>query len=74
LEAHAKLAKRRWLGATVDGTAAKNFINGEFRESKATTFYEVHDPVSNVWLRADSPLTPAGYPAGRHTGSADYTR
>ena len=28
----------------------KNFINGEFVESKATTYYEIHNPATNELL------------------------
>jgi len=28
----------------------KNFINGEFVESKASTFYEIHNPATNELL------------------------
>jgi malonate-semialdehyde dehydrogenase (acetylating)/methylmalonate-semialdehyde dehydrogenase len=58
LEAHSKLAKRKWLGVTVDGTSAKNFINGEFRESKATTFYDVHDPATQQVVTRVPQTTP----------------
>lgn len=48
LDAYAKLTKRQWKGTTTDGSACKNFIAGKFSESKATTHYDVHDPVSHV--------------------------
>lgn len=28
----------------------KNYINGEFVESKATNFYEIHNPATNVLI------------------------
>jgi len=43
-EAYAKLISRSWAAPT-DGSAHSNFIGGRFVESKADTFYDVHDPV-----------------------------
>jgi hypothetical protein len=44
-EAYSKLVSRSWAAPT-DGSAHKNFIGGQFVDSKASTFYDVHDPVS----------------------------
>jgi hypothetical protein len=46
-EAYTKLVSRSWAAPT-DGSAHKNFIGGQFVESKADTFYDVHDPVSAI--------------------------
>ncbi len=35
-----------WKGTSATGGSAKNFIGGEFAESKATEWIDVHDPVS----------------------------
>lgn len=45
LDAYAKLNTRAWKGTSVDGTAVKNFIGGKFVASKATTHYDVYNPV-----------------------------
>lgn len=50
-EAYGKLATRQWASAPTDGSAVKNFIGGKFVESRATTFYDVHDPVSLTGVR-----------------------
>jgi malonate-semialdehyde dehydrogenase (acetylating)/methylmalonate-semialdehyde dehydrogenase len=50
-EAYGQLATRQWASAPTDGSAVKNFIGGKFVESRATTFYDVHDPVSLTGMR-----------------------
>lgn len=59
-EAYPKLVARSWASAPTDGSAIKNFIGGRFVESKAETFYDVHDPVSQTslsWERTDEQAT-----------------
>jgi malonate-semialdehyde dehydrogenase (acetylating)/methylmalonate-semialdehyde dehydrogenase len=36
--------------STISVPKLKNFINGEFVESKATNFYEIHNPATNELL------------------------
>jgi hypothetical protein len=35
-----------WKGTSATGSSTKNFIGGEFVESRATEWIDVHDPVS----------------------------
>lgn len=50
-DAYTKLVSRSWA-APIDGSAHKNFIGGQFVESKAETFYDVHDPVGPYSIRS----------------------
>lgn len=36
----------QWKGTNATGDSTKNFIGGEFVESKSTEWIDVHDPVS----------------------------
>jgi len=36
-----------WKGTSLTGGKTKNFINGEFADSKADKWFDVHDPVSS---------------------------
>lgn len=56
LSAHARTAAERisdnWKGTSATGANTKNFIGGEFVESKATKWIDVHDPVRLLcWIR-----------------------
>ena len=66
-EAYVKLVSRSWAAPT-DGTAHKNFIGGRFVESKADTFYDVHDPVSYRFR----PGLMIGHAEGSVTNTSDY--
>lgn len=37
-----------WKGTSATGSSTKNFVGGEFIESKATEWIDVHDPVSHI--------------------------
>jgi hypothetical protein len=39
----------KWKGTTANGGKTKNYIAGEFRDSRADNWLEVRDPVS-VWI------------------------
>jgi len=54
LDAYSKLNTRAWKGTSVDGTPVKNFIGGKFVASKATTHYDVYNPVSRPRSRMSS--------------------
>lgn len=49
-DAYASLVSRKWASAPTDGSAIKNFIGGRFVESKATSHFDVLDPVSRLYL------------------------
>lgn len=38
---------KKWQGTTANGGKTKNYIAGEFVDSKATKWLDVTDPVSN---------------------------
>lgn len=38
----------QWKGTSATGGTTKNFIGGEFVESKATEWIDTHDPVCNT--------------------------
>ena len=57
LDAYSKLNTRAWKGTSVNGTPVKNFIGGQFVASKATTHYDVYNPVSRPELVGDAPKT-----------------
>jgi len=42
----AELISANWKGTSATGGSTKNFIGGEFVESKTTEWIDVHDPVS----------------------------
>ena len=48
-----------WQGTTADGGNTKNYIGGEFVESKATKWIDIHDPVSSQ--------PPCAVPEGTHS-------
>lgn len=39
---------KKWQGTTANGGKTKNYIAGEFVDSKATKWLDVTDPVSNM--------------------------
>lgn len=42
-----------WKGTSLTGGKTKNFINGEFADSKTDKWLDVHDPVSSLcWVVA----------------------
>lgn len=43
-----------WKGTSATGGTTKNFINGEFVESQATEWNDIHDPVNSGQLLARS--------------------
>lgn len=43
----------KWKGTSATGGSTKNFIGGEFVESKAAEWIDVHDPVSSPTLTVD---------------------
>ena len=53
-EAKAEKISQEWAGTSATGGSTKNFIGGEFVESKADKWIEVLDPVrhsdESVWL------------------------
>lgn len=49
-EAYAGLVSRKWASAPTEGEAVKNFIGGKFVESKASSHFDVLDPVSCLTL------------------------
>jgi len=43
-----------WKGTSLTGGKTKNFINGEFVDSKTDKWFDVHDPVSSLsWATAN---------------------
>lgn len=44
----------KWKGTSATGGSTKNFIAGEFVESKAAEWIDVHDPVSRTTSTVDS--------------------
>lgn len=46
--AAAEEVSSKWKGTSATGGKTKNYIGGEFTESKATKWLEVRDPVSTM--------------------------
>lgn len=47
-----------WKGTSATGSSTKNFIGGEFVESRATEWIDVHDPVSHRMNSSSFPSPP----------------
>ena len=45
-----------WKGTSLVGGTTKNYIGGEFVESKAEKWLEIHDPVCSVSLCSSSSI------------------
>ncbi|KAJ7071172.1 methylmalonate-semialdehyde dehydrogenase [Mycena amicta] len=61
-----------WKGTSLSGGTTKNFIGGEFVESKTTEWLDVHDPSTQTLLSRVPETTPSEFEAAVERASAAF--
>lgn len=74
----AEALSAEWKGTSATGKNTKLFINGEFVESEASEYIDVHDPVCDFMILRDAFSNGLAiyivHPDGPHQGSANHLR
>ena len=60
-QSKAEKISQEWKGTSATGGNTKNFVGGEFVESKAEKWIDVHDPVRNTLQQREGSQSP--YPS-----------